>query len=393
MVRLGYYLGVITLISLGWMSSSNSLISAQVSIPSMPPVGGISSVSSITSEGTISSIEDLFPSGQSNVSINVEENAVNSDLRREALRNSLAELAFEGITGNTLEREIAEEELVQERTEREQALETATSQKEQHIQGLQERELAIEAENVAAELNPVFGTCGVSGATSTYDAAISIIKGRVSLDDVIKELNGKDKFTIELITNFKPANLGLVLLDSNSAILKGRIIVGEEPRQETFDYKIDQVDTVCHQVALKEETNIIESKRNEPAVIPSETRLNPIFQSCGNDADFAKSRITGRSTDLQRVNDDGTVDLTVKIFVDLRRVEAEQLQTYVIPDNNRVIAARLIIDEGKSNTEQILDFILDKIATDCNDLDYLSSPTDIADDDEIVNPLHGFERS
>jgi hypothetical protein len=387
MIRLGYFLGVITLISLGWLSSSNSLISAQVSIPSMPPVGGISSVSSITS------IEDLFPSTQSNVSINVDENAVNSDLRREALRNGLAELAFEGITGRTLEREIAEEELVQERTEQEQALEFATNQQEQRIQGLQERELATEAENVAAELNPVFGTCGASGTTGTFDAAISIIKGRISLDDVIRELNGKDKFTIELITNLKPANLGLVLLDSNSAILKGRIIVGEEPKQETFDYKIDQVDTVCHQVALKEETNIIESKRDEPAVIPSETRLNPIFQSCGNDADFAKSRITGRSTDLQRVNDDGTVDLTVKIFVDLRRVEAEQLQTYVIPDNNRVIAARLIIDEGKSNTEQILDFILDKVATDCNDLDYLSSPTDITDDDEIVNPLHGFERS
>jgi hypothetical protein len=196
-----------------------------------------------------------------------------------------------------------------------------------------------------------------------------------------------------LITNLQPANLGLVLLDSNSAILKGRIIVGEEPKQETFDYKIDQVDTVCHQIALKDETNVIESKRNEPAVIPSETRLNPIFQACGNDADFAKSRITGRSTDLNRVNEDGTVDLTVKIFVDLRRVEAEQLQTYVIPDNNRVIAARLIIDEGKSNSEQILDFILDKIATDCNDLDFLRSPTDIADDDEIVSPLHGFEKS
>jgi hypothetical protein len=116
----------------------------------------------------------------------------------------LAELAFEGITGRTLEREIAEEEVAQERTQREQALETATNQQEQRVQGLQERELATEAANVAAELNPVFGTCGASGTTGTYDAAISIIKGRVSIDDVIRELNGKDKFTNYKLTAGKP---------------------------------------------------------------------------------------------------------------------------------------------------------------------------------------------
>jgi hypothetical protein len=361
------FLSIITVISFVWL-----------------PVNSFAQIYTPVTSSLDGTLQEFFPPGNvtNNITVNTESDSILP--ANERINQELGQMITDQINRDTAQ--IGAEKVAQERGQKIQTLNSLDDRRQGEAV---QRELAAEAATITSSLNPPFLKCDTSAGL--WDAAISIIRGKVPLEKVINKLNGKDKLTVELITDLKTTDLSLLLINNDNPFVKGRILVGDEPKEDTFNYNIEQIDTVCHQASLKSKTKEIVSDRKEPAVIPDELRLNPIFAKCAAaDTDFAKYRITGSSAELGKAsNIDGKVDLTLKIFIDLKHPEAAALTPYVVRDDNAVIAARLIVDEGISNREKIFKFIPDDITTDCNGLNFLSSPTNIAGDD-IVNPLHGF---
>ena len=379
-------MSIIIVISFLWLPNDSL---AQVFTPSPSSLDERSSLQDFFPETNVTNNLTISPVNPGNLVLptteqtNQELGQINQEFSNVIADRVSRELSNE--IADQINRQTAQQETSQLQREVGERRQTLSSLEDRAIDEAVQRELGATADAITNDLNPPLSKCD---PTKDWDAAISIIKGKVPLEKVINQLNGEDKFTVELITDLETTDLSLLLLDNENPFLKGRILVGDEPKQDTFDYDIELIDTVCHQASLKDKTNIIKSNRNEPAVIPSDLRLNPIFAQCAGTDDFAKYRITGKSAELEKSNNiDGTVDLTVKLFVDLKPAEVREL--YTVPDDNRLIAARLIVDEGISDREEIFSFILDKITSDCNAVDFLGSPTNIAGDD-IVNPLHGF---
>jgi hypothetical protein len=271
-----------------------------------------------------------------------------------------------------------------------------------------ERELQILAENTIATLNPPFVKCDPGKA---YDAAIFIVHGKADLQDITNKMKkNEDKLTIELLVDLR-LDTSLVILDSESPFLKGRILVGND-FPKIFDYDIKQVLTSCIAKDVTDKITKVESN-TDPLIIASDpgtpdnkgtvTRLNPIFKDCtipiGPAAtttvfaqDFAKFQVVGQSKKLDNrmENSNGKVDLTLKVFVDLNPAEIPSKAPFTVTDDNRLISAKLLTDENNKNKLKIFDFVLKDIITECNAVSYLDVPTNIADNDEIINPLKGF---
>jgi len=276
----------------------------------------------------------------------------------------------------------------------------------------QERELAETVEKTIDELNPPANRC-LPGLD--YDAAVFMVKGDANLGSIIKNAKKDNKITIELIVDNK-FDQSLLLLDSLSPFLKGRILVGDTFFPKVFDYNLKQIDTVCLNKDYADKTIQIKSERDTPAIIPQGTnaeganvddttgvsRLNPIFTSCNveegesNPTDFSKYKVIGTSKELLRNSNgdfNGKVDVSLKIFVDLNPVEQPSKAPFTVIDDNRIIAAKLITNENDKHKHEIFDFILDDLQTECNNVSFLNQPVDINNDDEIFNPLLGFTRS
>ena len=270
-----------------------------------------------------------------------------------------------------------------------------------------ERELQILADNTVATLNPPFVKCSPGKG---YDAAIFIVNGKADLRDITNKMKkNEDKFTIELLVDLR-LDTSLVILDSESPFLKGRILVGDD-FPKIFDYDIKQILTSCIAKDVTDKITKVESN-NDPLIIPSDlatpdgkgtiTRLNPIFKDCTIPIpegqtnvfaqDYAKFQVVGQSKKLDNrmENSNGKVDLTLKVFVDLNPSEIPTKAPFTVTDDNRLIAAKLLTDENDENKLKVFDFVLKDIITECNAVSYLDVPTNIADNDKIINPLKGF---
>ena len=113
----------------------------------------------------------------------------------------------------------------------------------------------------------------------------------------------------------------------------------------------------------------VQSGRNQPFVIgsPGSTLLGggKVFATC-TDADFSKYQIIGDGDKLKEKGSYGAKDLTLKLLVDVNPVEKSPANDPVtITDDHRVIAAKIILDEGE-NDQKIVDFKLNDILTECN---------------------------
>ena len=104
-----------------------------------------------------------------------------------------------------------------------------------------------------------------------YDAAVFMVKGDAKLDSIIKNAKKDNKLTIELIVDNK-FDQSLLLLDSISPFLKGRILVGDTYFPKVFDYNLKQIDTVCLNKDYADKTIEIKSKRDTPADNSSRNR-------------------------------------------------------------------------------------------------------------------------
>jgi hypothetical protein len=109
------------------------------------------------------------------------------------------------------------------------------------------------------------------------------------------------------------------------------------------------------------------------------------------DESFAKHKITGVSTGLERRANslDGTVDVNLLIAVDLTPNAKAEQETFTIIDNNRRVAARLLVEEGEED-EQLFKFVLDTIKTECFGVDFLASPLNIDKESEFPDPTRYF---
>ena len=134
-------------------------------------------------------------------------------------------------------------------------------------QELIERNDAVEQTTAVRQaLNPPTSVCD----TTKYDLAVHEIDGKADLRKVLQNLNDKkDKDVIfQMILDNDPTETSLVLLDTLSTNLKGKIIVGaldSDPKE--FDYDIEKVHTDCMETTAIDKTKQIESKIDEPLVI------------------------------------------------------------------------------------------------------------------------------
>jgi hypothetical protein len=220
----------------------------------------------------------------------------------------------------------------------------------------------------------------------------------------------EDTLTVELLVDTR-LDTSLVLLDSLSPFVKGRILVGDDFPKD-FDYNIEQILTSCLAKDVTDKTLEIESK-SDPLIIPADistpgaattaspgvARLNPIFKQCttteaadATGTDYAKFKVVGKSKKLENKMDDsnGKVDLTLKVFVDLNPAEIPSKAPFTVTDDSRIIAAKLLTDENDKNKIEKFDFVLKDIVSECDSVSFLNTPTNIADDNKIINPLKGF---
>lgn len=262
-------------------------------------------------------------------------------------------------------------------------------------------ELARESAAFTAGLNPLFTVCKKGTDADAMDVAIFQIKGRSQLGKVVDQLNGEKNIEIQLINDLNTASAdassfdtAIQLLGFENPFVGGKILVGHKD----VDFDIDRIDAMCGSIASTKK--LIEVNNQQDQLILSDKKVNPVFQKCVKNTadtdqsfDYARYRIIGQSAELNRDanNLDGTVDLTLYLLVDLFP-GAPPPDPLNIAYDNKVISARLIVDEGDKNDERNFNYNIQKISTACHATDLLQEPLDIADDDELLDPIRFFVR-
>ena len=280
-------------------------------------------------------------------------------------------------------------------------VDTIRSIQENNFNRLESLELAASGTAIISELNPPFKGCKIAEA----DMEVHTIKGKTDLRKILKNLKNNDDVSIELIVDNVPgsADTSLVLVDSPTVQLKGIISIDpydSDPKQYTFD--ISHINTDCITKTLADETLEVKSKIDQPLVIPHrgatpaatllEGDAAKFFQTCTN-PDFSKYKLIGTSHDLQHrdISSGGKVDLTVKIFVDLNVGNVlPSRDAATVTDDNRIVAMKLIADEGK-NDEKKFDLIPKDAVSECSNVNFLQAPQNIADNKVFGDPLYGFQ--
>jgi hypothetical protein len=322
------------------------------------------------------------------------------DPQDDITRDSLKELAAGSINNQLLANKLAGnlEAAVEEGAAGELATTRSLQQAEQ-----QRLELAVEATTAAdivKDLNGLFSSCN----SLNYDMAVHTIKGKTNLNKI---LNNDDDISIEIIVDNKPTDTSLVLVDSPTVFLKG-IIKTDPYDSDPNEYKFDiaHINTDCIAKTLTDKTVEVKSEINDPLVIPNEARLTSVnarfFQPCGtlgdaalnsinlDKSDFAKYKLIGKVQN-EGLSTNGKDDLSVKIFVDLKRgTILPSNDPATVSDDNRIVAMQLIANEGK-NGEEKSDFIPEDAITECASVSFLETPQDISNNKKFGNPLFGFE--
>jgi hypothetical protein len=283
---------------------------------------------------------------------------------------------------------------------------------------IEREETKQETAQIQSTLDPPTSTCD----TNKFDLAIHEIEGKAKLDKVLKSMHGKNNkdviFQMILDMDSSATETSLVLLDTLSTNLKGKIIVGvKDSDPKDFDFDIEKVHTNCIENTVAKKTLTLESNIDDPLVITDiGTKLlngpttagtrssiasaaattsggGQIFQECKT-SDFAKYSIVVDGKDLVQSGEvnGNNVNIKIRIVVDLDRSPITSKNAATVIDDNRIIALTLISDEGKSD-EEIFKFIPVSINTDCKTVSYLVHPVNIADNDEFTNPLYGFKTS
>lgn len=110
---------------------------------------------------------------------------------------------------------------------------------------------------------------------------------------------------------------------------------------------------------------------------------------CVSGSDFSTYSIIANGRDLKSSYGKNNVDITIKVVVDLDRSPVASTNAVAIIDDNRILAMKLIAEQGKHN-EKILDFVPTRINTVCNDVSFLVNPINIDKKEERIDPLYGF---
>ena len=327
--------------------------------------------------------------------VNPEDDKTRQELK-EITAGQIANKLKAGQVAGSLEALQAEEEAGSTGT-----IDTIRSIQESNFNRLESLELAASGTAIISELNPPFKSC----KTADADMEVHTIKGKTDLKKILNNLKNNDDVSIELIVDNAPppTDTSLILTDSPTVQLKGIISIDpydSDPKQ--YQYDISHINTDCITKTLSDETLQVESGIEKPLVIPhrgatpTEALLSgdsaKFFQTCTS-PDFSKYKLIGTSHDLQHKDPSrsGKVDLTVKIFVDLNVGNVlPSRDAATVTDDNRIVAMKLIADEGK-NDEKKFDLIPKDALSECTNVNFLQAPQNIADNKVFGNPLYGFE--
>ena len=319
---------------------------------------------------------------------------LNNNPRDDITRENLKELLAGSVNNKFLSNEIAGNIEAVEEGKRADNLDTANSLQEKKFTQLESLELATEANVLVSDLNGIFSKCD----PAKYDMAVHTIKGKTNLNKILRH---NDDISIELIVDNKPTETSLILVGSPSVFLKGSINTDpydSDPKKH--DYDISHINTDCMAKTLTDKQLEIKSGIKEPLIIPKENRISgttaQFFQPCadvsvGTGSDFSKYKLIG-DVENKDLSINGKVDLTVKIFVDFNvGVSIPAKDPATVEDDNRIVAVQLIANEGKDG-EKKFDFIPKDALTECDTVNFLQTPQNIANNEEFGDPLNGFDK-
>jgi hypothetical protein len=322
---------------------------------------------------------------------------LNVNPRDEITRENLKELLAGSVTNKFLSNEIAGNVEAIEEGKRADNLDTARSLQEKKFTQLESLELATDAANIVSDLNGIFSKCD----PANYDMAVHTIKGKTDLNKILSNVKNNDDISIELIVDNKPTETSLILVGSPSVFLKG--LINTDPYDsdpKKYNYDISHINTDCLAKTLTDKQLEIKSGIKEPLVIPKESRITgstaQFFQPCASFSattgpDFAKYKLIG-DVENKDLSINGKVDLTVKIFVDFNvGVSISSKDPATVEDDNRIIAVKLIANEGEKG-EKKFEFIPKDALSECSTVNFLQAPQNIGDNEVFGEPLNGFDK-
>jgi hypothetical protein len=374
------------------------------------PAYSLIALPGVPSSLTESNLLDTINSNSSNnIDIELDDNGNNDifdnlleldgstgtvNTRDEITRENLKELLAGSVTNKFLSNEIAGNVEAIEEGKRADNLDTARSLQEKEFTQLESLELATDAANIVSDLNGIFSKCD----PANYDMAVHTIKGKTDLNKILRH---SDDISIELIVDNKPTETSLILVGSPSVFLKG--LINTDPYDsdpKKYNYDISHINTDCLAKTLTDKQLEIKSGIKEPLVIPKESRITgstaQFFQPCASFSattgpDFAKYKLIG-DVENKDLSINGKVDLTVKIFVDFNvGVSISSKDPATVEDDNRIIAVKLIANEGEKG-EKKFEFIPKDALSECSTVNFLQAPQNIGDNEVFGEPLNGFDK-